>query len=747
MKIPIRLIIPSVALLAYLPQAFSQGTAFTYQGMFDDAGVAANGSYDLRFTIYDSTNLPGGIIAGPLTNSATGVTNGAFIATMDFGTGVFTGQDRWLEVAVRTNTGGGGAFTVLTPRQKLTPTPYAITAGNLTGTVPGAGLAGTYSSAVTFNNPLNIFVGNGGGLTNVNAAMLGGFSYCALPCYWNLSGNAGTSPGINFVGTTDNQPLRFRVNNVAALQYQPGTTLPNVVAGLASFHPSVISSGVSGAVIAGGNAPSGGVTGLGGGDFMAVYDNDGAIGGGFGNKVGSNNGDITDGAFATVGGGVFNSAANYAASVCGGDGNFAGAQRSFIGGGFANQALGGMSTLGGGLVNTILANADYATIGGGNANVIQVSATNSSIAGGISNVIETIVIGSTIGGGIQNRIKLGAFGTIAATIAGGLHNTIDTEDPRYATIGGGANNIVNEVGGTIAGGLNNTNTGAGATIGGGDNNLSSGGQATVAGGYFNRSTGQQSAIGGGENNISTNSYSTVGGGSLNTSGGFGSTVSGGAQNYSLGQYATVGGGSFNVSSNVCSIVPGGESCVAMNSYSFAAGRMAKSIHTGAFVWADSQFANFASTAGDSVSFRCLGGVRFTSGSGAANQTVSWTPGTGSWTFSSDRNLKEQFLPIDSLEVLEKVAGLPISEWNYKGYAQRHIGVMAQDFHAAFPLNESTTTLNDADLHGVELAAIQGLNRKVEEQAKALESKDARIAELEQRLARLEKMIPFSHETR
>ena len=59
--------------------------------------------------------------------------------------------------------------------------------------------------------------------------------------------------------------------------------------------------------------------------------------------------------------------------------------------------------------------------------------------------------------------------------------------------------------------------------------------------------------------------------------------------------------------------------------------------------------------------------------------------------------------------------------------------MAQDFHAAFPLNESTTTLNDADLHGVALAAIQGLNEKVKE-------KDAKISELEKRLSDLERTV-------
>src|SRR5262249_17432078 len=95
-------------------------------------------------------------------------------------------------------------------------------------------------------------------------------------------------------------------------------------------------------------------------------------------------------------------------------------------------------------------------------------------------------------------------------------------------------------------------------------------------------------------------------------------------------------------------------------------------------------------------------------------------------------------------VLDKVAHLPISEWNYRGYSQRHIGPMAQDFHTEFPLNESDTTLNDADLHGVALAAIQGLNEKVESENAVLREQLSREqgenAELKERLERLEKLM-------
>jgi trimeric autotransporter adhesin len=715
-----------LALLATLNSqlsAFAQGTSFTYQGRLNDGANPANGNYDMRFYLRDA--LSGGSPVGSTNTLApVAVSNGLFTVVLDYGSGIFTGPARWLEIAVRTN-GSVSAHTVLSPREALTAVPYAITAGNLTGTLPAtqlsgtlpsAQLSGTYSGVVAFSNAGDSFSGNGAGLTGVNAATLNGFAYCALPCYWNLTGNAGTSPGVNFVGTSDNQPLTLRVNNTIALRFTPGTTLPNVVGGLAGFRPSVIGSGVSGAVIAGGNAPSGGVSGFGGGDFHAVYDDDGTVGGGFGNKVGNGNADTTDAAFATVGGGVFNGASAYAATVGGGDGNLAGGQRSGVLSGYGNQALATFSFLGGGFQNLIQSNALNAVIGGGSNNVIQASVFN-----------------ATIGGGAQNTIKLGTFGSIATTIGGGMGNTIETEDPRYATIAGGYGNMVNEVGSTIGGGYANTSTGAESTVAGGYQNTASGGDATVGGGGANTASGGSATVGGGSSNTASGEGATVGGGSLNKSTNFWSTVSGGSGNLSGGSRATVSGGGDNFSAGIYATVPGGSFNYAVGDYSFAAGRRAKANHQGSFVWADSQFADFASTTTDQVSFRCLGGVRFTSGSGAANQTVSWTPGSASWSFSSDRDLKEDFHPVNGSEVLEKVARLPISEWNYKGYSQRHIGAMAQDFHEAFPLNESTTTLNDADLHGVALAAIQGLNEKVKE-------KDAKISELEKRLADLERMV-------
>src|SRR2546423_3812956 len=107
--------------------AAGQGTTFTYQGQLTESGWPANGLYDLRFSLYDSAS-GGSAVGGPLTNAMVAVSNGLFTATLDFGAGVFTGAERWLEIAVRGN--GVSAFTPVSPRQPTTPTPYAIRAAN-----------------------------------------------------------------------------------------------------------------------------------------------------------------------------------------------------------------------------------------------------------------------------------------------------------------------------------------------------------------------------------------------------------------------------------------------------------------------------------------------------------------------------------------------------------------------------------------------------------------------------------------
>jgi hypothetical protein len=203
----------------------------------------------------------------------------------------------------------------------------------------------------------------------------------------------------------------------------------------------------------------------------------------------------------------------------------------------------------------------------------------------------------------------------------------------------------------------------------------------------------------------------------------------------------------NVVAGQYATIPGGSNNYAGGAFSFAAGQSAKAQNTGSFVWADSQAGDFVSERDDEVRFRCQGGVTFGSGAIGINQWVYWLPNNGGWSFSSDRNLKDGFSPIDAEAVLDKVASLPVVEWSYKGSSQRHIGPMAQDFHSLFPLNEDDKMLNECDLHGVALAAIQGLDQKLQAQSAELTRKQAQIDQLQSRLDQLEKLVRRSDDNR
>jgi len=85
-----------------LSTCFAQTTAFTYQGRLLDNGSPVTGIYDLQFALYDASNNPSTLVAGPVTNSPVAVTNGLFTVQLDFG-GVFDGSARWLDIGVRTN--------------------------------------------------------------------------------------------------------------------------------------------------------------------------------------------------------------------------------------------------------------------------------------------------------------------------------------------------------------------------------------------------------------------------------------------------------------------------------------------------------------------------------------------------------------------------------------------------------------------------------------------------------------------
>jgi hypothetical protein len=114
-----------------------------------------------------------------------------------------------------------------------------------------------------------------------------------------------------------------------------------------------------------------------------------------------------------------------------------------------------------------------------------------------------------------------------------------------------------------------------------------------------------------------------------------------------------------------------------------------------------------------------------------------------WVNGSDRDSKEAFTAINPRAVLEKVSALPITEWKYKVEADgtEHLGPMAQDFHAAFGLNGSDDKhIATVDEEGVALAAIQGLNQKLEETRADNAALRADNADLRARLEKLERLL-------
>lgn len=154
----------------------AQGTAFMYQGRLSDNGQPANGTYDLTFALYDSTNQPGNMVAGIVTNLGTTVVTGLFNASLDFGNS-FDGTARWVEIGVRTN--GAANFVTLSPRQPLTPVPYAIFAGgttNLVGALSSANIEPLTSLIASSSNGLYSTLKSGAGSSLASETNAGAMS-------------------------------------------------------------------------------------------------------------------------------------------------------------------------------------------------------------------------------------------------------------------------------------------------------------------------------------------------------------------------------------------------------------------------------------------------------------------------------------------------------------------------------------------------------------------------------------------
>ena len=115
---------------------------------------------------------------------------------------------------------------------------------------------------------------------------------------------------------------------------------------------------------------------------------------------------------------------------------------------------------------------------------------------------------------------------------------------------------------------------------------------------------------------------------------------------------------------------------------------------------------------------------------------------GTWTNASSRDLKENFRNEDGEAVLAKIAELPIQSWNYKveDPAVRHLGPTSQDFQGAFGLGDSDAAIGTVDIDGVNLLAIQALEKRTADLRAEVAGLREQNAALLERLTKLEAMV-------
>ena len=311
-------IVVSCCFLTTYTPAFAQGTAFTYQGQLTGSNSPAHGTYDMTFKLWNASS-GGSQVGSTITDPGLVITGGLFTVILDFGS-QYNGTIYWLELGVRTN--GAASFTTLSPRQQLTPTPYSVfaeggNAAGLTGTIPPLALGGVYSNPLDLNNPANIFDGNGAGLTFVNALTLDGLSAAN---FWQLTGNAGTTPGVNFVGTIDVTQFYLDVDGSPALilSTNHSITMGNGTLGNSPFYNYEVALGnipkatANGSVAIGWNPTSSGPGSVAIGESVVSSANDSFASGGYSQATGQ---DATAMGYSTIASGAYSMSAGYQAQA------------------------------------------------------------------------------------------------------------------------------------------------------------------------------------------------------------------------------------------------------------------------------------------------------------------------------------------------------------------------------------------------------------------------------------------------
>ena len=409
--------------------------------------------------------------------------------------------------------------------------------------------------------------------------------------------------------------------------------------------------------------------------------------------------------------------------------------------------------------NTMGADVYGAFIGGGGKEneINSVTANYGTVAGGYNNTAggDTSFVGagynnsasgfrSFVGAGKQNSAS-----GFRSFVGGGYKNTARGEE---SFIGGGNQNST--------GGQSDVDPGGGhAFVGAGGKNSAIGENSVIGGGYENTAGGGLSFVGAGRNNIAGGENSAIGGGYENIAGGRYSFIGGGYNNSAGGENSAIGGGYENIAGGRYSFIGGGYNNSAGGDYSFAGGRRAKANVDGIFAWADSTNEDFIVSEPDRFAARASGGVYFYLTSDLSTYAYI-DSSSGGWQTASDRNLKENIVEVNYVDVLRRLLSVSVSTWNYKTDEKKtpHMSPMAQDLYAAYGLGGDDTHISAVDGLGVSLAAILGvyfdareknaaltdalrdMKDLVDKQAQENKRQAEEIKTLEERLATLEKLI-------
>ena len=286
-------------------------------------------------------------------------------------------------------------------------------------------------------------------------------------------------------------------------------------------------------------------------------------------------------------------------------------------------------------------------------------------------------------------------------------------------------------------GANNTASGNASTAMG-FNNIASGiystamGVSTTASGHYSTAMGYSTTA--------TGDYSTALGNATNASGSS-STALGNGTN-ATGSSSTALGWSTSATGDYSTTM--GYMTYASGDYSTSMGSYVSTIaNAGAFIIGDNSTTTITSSSvANEMTMRFAGGYRLFSNS-ILTAGVTLAAGGGAWASVSDKRKKENFISLNPEEVLLKIKNIPVTEWNYKAQdkTNHHIGPMAQDFYAAFELSGigNDTTITTTDIDGVNMIAIQALEKRTAQLKLAQEELTLQTNELKLKTNELEKL--------